>query len=305
MEMRELTSFFHVARLKSVSRAAEYLEIGQPTVSTHLRKIEEEYGVVLFDRIKRPIQLTSDGKTFYELAKPIVEDVAQGIENLKIQMDYPEHRGSFVLGAYQDLALHHLPPILKDFRARYPLVQIKLVASSYQTLIDMVESGELDLALCGKPELESPSLEFRNLFASDFVLVTPLDHDLLKVPEIRLKDIAGYPLILLGSTSYARRLLERLMRREGLQYNITLEMDIVEMAKRYVEIGMGITVSLEYDILAADREKLGIRSLKGIIPATQIGVVTLRGKFLSRSLRNFIDTVVAGIGHDSSLGPGA
>ena len=145
MEIRELTSFFHVARLKSVSRAAEYLEIGQPTVSTHLRKIEEEYGVVLFDRIKRPIQLTSDGKTFYELAKPIVEDVAQGIENLKIQMDYPEHRGSFVLGAYQDLALHHLPPILKDFRARYPLVQIKLVASSYQTLIDMVESGELDL----------------------------------------------------------------------------------------------------------------------------------------------------------------
>ena len=148
-------------------------------------------------------------------------------------------------------------------------------------------------------------MEFRNLFASDFVLVTPLDHDLLKVPEIRLKDIAGYPLILLGSTSYARRLLERLMRREGLQYNITLEMDIVEMAKRYVEIGMGITVSLEYDILAADREKLGIRSLKGIIPATQIGVVTLRGKFLSRSLRNFTDTVVAGIGHDSSLGPGA
>ena len=304
MEIRELASFYHVARLKSVSRAAEYLEIGQPTVSTHLRKIEKEYGIVLFDRIKRPIQLTSDGKTFYELARPIVEDVARGIENLKMEMDYPEHRGSFVLGAYQDLALHQLPPILKDFRARFPLVQIKLVASSYQTLMEMVEAGQLDLALCGKPEPESPSLEFRNLFASDFVLLTPLGHEILKLPEIRLKDIAACPLILLGSTSYARRLLERLMRRQGLQYSIALEMDITEMLKRYVEIGMGITVSLEYDVQPGDEEKLGIRSLKGIIPATQIGLVTLRGKFLSRSVRNFIDTVVAGMGHESNIGRG-
>ena len=59
MELREIISFYHVARLKSVSKAAKRLELGQPTVTTHLKKLEEEFELVLFDRIKRPIQLLS------------------------------------------------------------------------------------------------------------------------------------------------------------------------------------------------------------------------------------------------------
>ena len=67
MELRQLISFYHVARLRSVSKAARALEVGQPTVTTHLLKLEDEFGVTLFDRIKRPIQLTSEGVTLLEL----------------------------------------------------------------------------------------------------------------------------------------------------------------------------------------------------------------------------------------------
>ena len=121
MEIRELISFYHVARLRSVSRAAEHLEIGQPTVTTHLQKIEREFGVTLFDRIKRPIQLTSDGVVFYELAEPIVEGVTNGIEALKMQMGLPgapgvlRHRGLFGPGPCTTL-----PPLVKQFRDRVP-----------------------------------------------------------------------------------------------------------------------------------------------------------------------------------------
>ncbi len=296
MEIREIISFYHVARLRSVSKAAEYLEIGQPTVSTHLQKIEKEFGVTLFDRIKRPIQLTSDGVIFYDLAGPIVERIAEGVETIKMQMDYPEHRGSFVIGAYPDLVLHHLAPIVKEFRTNYPRVQIKLMARSYSTLINMVSAGEIDLALGNKPEPERPSLDYKHLFTSDFVLVTPLDHELLKLPEISLKHIAQWPLILLGPASHSRIVLEQALRRDGLPYNITLEMDIMEMAKRYVEIGMGIAVTLEYVIQPEDGENLGIRTLTGIFPPSQMGLITLKGKFLSRSVRNFIDALVAGLG---------
>ena len=68
MELRQLISFYHVARLRSVSKAARTLELGQPTVTTHLRKLEDEFDIVLFDRIKRPIQLTSEGSTLLELS---------------------------------------------------------------------------------------------------------------------------------------------------------------------------------------------------------------------------------------------
>ena len=295
MEIRELISFYHVARLHSVSRAAECLEIGQPTVSTHLQKIEREFGVMLFDRIKRPIQLTSDGIAFYELAKPIVEKLAEGVEVLKMQMDYPEHRGSFVIGAYPDLVLHHLPAIVKEFRSLYPRVQIRLVARAYSTLMDMVSAGDLDIGLGGRPEPGDPSLDFMHLFTSDFVLLTPLGHKILELPEISLEDIARWPLILLGPASHSRRTLEQALKREGVQYNIALEMDIVEMVKRYVEIDMGIAVTHDYAVQLEDRAKLGIRKLTGIFSPTEMGLITLKGKFLSKSTRNFIDAMVAGL----------
>ena len=95
MELRELVSFYHVARLRSVSRAARALELGQPTVTTHLRKLEAEFGITLFDRIKRPIQLTSEGITLLDLVTPVVT----AVDILKTQMDYSERLGSFVVKA--------------------------------------------------------------------------------------------------------------------------------------------------------------------------------------------------------------
>lgn len=299
MEIRELISFYHVARLRSVSRAAEHLEIGQPTVTTHLQKIEREFGVVLFDRIRRPIQLTSDGVVFYELVAPIVQGVTDGIEALKMQMDYPEHRGSFVIGAFPDLVLHHLPPLVKQFRDQYPRVQIKLVARSYSVLMEMVLAGELDIMLGSEPESQDGSLDFRYLFTSDFVLITPPGHELLTLREVTLRDIAAWPLILLQTGSQSRRILEQALRREGVPYSVTLEMDIMEMAKRYVEIGMGIALAHEYVVQPEDLAKLGIRRLTSILPSTRIGLVTLKGKFLSRSVQNFIDTLVKGLGEGS------
>ena len=101
MELRQLISFYHVARLRSVSKAARTLELGQPTVTTHLRKLEDEFDIVLFDRIKRPIQLTSEGSTLLELVTPVI----QAVDTLKTQMDYSERRGSFMVGAYPDLVI--------------------------------------------------------------------------------------------------------------------------------------------------------------------------------------------------------
>ena len=297
MEIRELISFYHVARLRSVSRAAEHLEIGQPTVTTHLQKIEKEFGVTLFDRIKRPIQLTSDGVVFYELVGPIVEGVTNGIEALKMQMDYPEHRGSFVIGAYSDLVLHHLPPLVKQFRDRYPQVQIKLVARSHSVLMEMLSAGDLDIMLGAEPE--EPSLEFSYLFTTEHVLVAPPDDDLLSQAEISLADIASRPLILLRPGSQSRRSLEQALRREGLSYNVALEMDVMEMAKRYVAIGMGIAVGHEYIVQPEDAGLVGIRSLSSILPSARIGLATLKGKFVSRSVRNFMDTLVVGLGEGS------
>ena len=75
MELRELRSFPTAARLRSITRAAEELGMGQPTVTTHIKKLEKEMNTTLFDRIKRPIQLTPAGSTLAELATPLVAGI--------------------------------------------------------------------------------------------------------------------------------------------------------------------------------------------------------------------------------------
>ena len=75
MEIRELRSFVAAARLRSVSRAAEALDLGQPAVSTHIKKLETELRTPLFDRVKRPILLTLAGERLAELAAPLIEGI--------------------------------------------------------------------------------------------------------------------------------------------------------------------------------------------------------------------------------------
>ena len=287
MELRELISFYHTARLRSVSKTARTLELGQPTVTTHLRKLEEELGITLFDRIKRPIQLTSEGVTLLELVTPVVE----AVDALKIQMDYVERRGSFVVGAYPDLVLHHLPKTVQAFNSQFPSVRLRLIARSYVPLIQLVKSGEVDLALCSPPPPDEPLLQFAELFRYHVVLLTPLNHPLLDQHVVDLKDIAAWPMILPGPGSLTRQKVEQALKSSGINFDVILAVDDSESIKRYVEIGMGVAVSTDFTLHPADHDRLGVVRLSHLFDTSEIGVCTLKGKFQGRAVRNFIDTI--------------
>jgi len=285
MELRELISFYHVARVRSVSKAARTLELGQPTVTTHLRKLEDEFGITLFDRIKRPIQLTSEGLTLLELVTPVVTSV----DALKTQMDYAERRGSFVVGAYPDLVTHHLPTGIQKFREDYPDVRIRLLARSYNPLIQLVRSGEIDLAFCSSPPSDDTTLEFRELFKYNTVLLTPPGHDLLQDRPITLEDIAESPLILTAPESQLRQRVESAFKARGLAPDVVLALDDTESMKRYVEIGMGIAIGSDFTLHSEDHNRFGVIRLDHIFPSSVIGVCTLKGKFAGQAVRNFIE----------------
>ena len=85
MDLQHVTSFYHTAKWGSVTKAASHLEWGQHTIYRHLRKLEVEFGIILFSRNKRPMNLTRDGATFLKLVTPIVESA----EALKTQVAHP------------------------------------------------------------------------------------------------------------------------------------------------------------------------------------------------------------------------
>jgi DNA-binding transcriptional LysR family regulator len=284
MELRELISFYHVARLRSVSKAARTLELGQPTVTTHLRKLEGEFAITLFDRIKRPIQLTSEGQTLLELVTPVVTS----IDALKTQMNYSERRGSFVVGAYPDLVTHHLPRGIQRFRDQFPEVRIRLLARPYTPLIQLVRSGEIDMAFCSPPPSDDSNLDFQELFSYNVVLMAPRGHRLLHRHPISLEDIVSSPLILPGQESLLRQRVDQALKNSGLSGDVVLALDDTESIKRYVEIGMGVAVGSDFTVHDEDHDRFGVVRLDHLFSGSIIGVCTLKGKFAGQAVRNFI-----------------
>ena len=271
------------ARLRSISRAAERLGIGQPTVTTHIKKLEGELNTVLFDRVKRPIQLTLAGRRLSELATPLVE----GIDGLADTTAEAEERGPVVLAATPDIIPHTLLRVVRVFLARHPHIHLTIKSATRVQVSQMISEGEADIGIIQHYDRDD-AFAFEGLFVYERVLITPLDHPLASQPVESLEQIAQYPLILMSEGTHTRDLLESELKRRGVNYEIVVDLDSMDMIKRYVALGMGVSVGPRLAIDPEDDAALGVVSLAHILPVEQGGIITLKGKRLSNPTRRFI-----------------
>jgi len=283
MELRELRSFHTAARLQSISKAAEQLGVGQPTVTTHVKKLEEELGMILFDRVKRPIRLTLAGAALAAAAAPLLE----GIDKLAAMTSKAEEEGPVVVASIYGMISHRLLRVVRAFLSSYPHVHLRIRSGTGEEVQKMVEEGEVDLGIVVGPH-KGRNTDFQGLFAYERVLITPLGHPLLQEPLTSLAQITKWPLILTRRGTHTREMLEEQFQHRGLSHDIVVELDSMDMIKRYVALGMGVSIGPRLAIEPEDMAELEVVSLTPLLPVEQAGIVTLRGKTLSTPARNFI-----------------
>ena len=286
MELRELRSFCSAARLSSISKAAEQLDLGQPTVTTHIKKLEEELGMVLFDRVKRPIQLTLAGDRLAELATPLVK----GIDALATQTALAEEHGPMTIASTPDIIPHTLLRVVRAYLIQYPHAHIRVRSGTRALVMQLVKQGEVDIGIVQHAE-RSDDLTFEGLFVYENVLIAPKDHPLLSEPLTSLEQLAPFPLIMMRGGTHTRSFLERELTRKGLAYEVLLELDSMDMIKKYVSLGMGISVGPRLAIESEDERELGVVSLANLLPVDQGGIVTLLGKTMSTPAQKFISVM--------------
>ena len=270
-------------RLRSITKAAEELSIGQPTATTHIKKLEQELGTLLFDRIKRPIQLTAAGTTLADLSKPLLD----GIDSLLDETGIAEQVSPVRVAATHDIIPHKLLQVVKIFLRIHPHGHLRILSGRRDEVLNMVEEGTVDIGLVPGPE-RGVDFEFQPLFAYERVLITPLNHPLLNSTITSLDEIASWPLIMMGRGTYTRLMLETEFRRRGLDYEIIVELDSMDMIKRYVALGMGISVGPRLAIDPTDHESFGVVGLAHMLPVEQAGIVNLRGKTMSTPTKAFV-----------------
>lgn len=247
-----LRLFDAVLRLGGFSAAARALGLTQSSVSQSIAALEADVGQPLFDRSSRKLSLTEAGQAL----KGQVAGVLDALEQTRAALQQLDQvlTGTLLLGATDTLATHVLPPVFAAFRKGHPGVELRLDNRPSPAIAEKVAARELDLGVVSLPlphgSTAVQALTQVPLVEQRDVVIVPRGHALAKRSKVRLLDLAKFPLVLLDRTTASRAWLERHFAVEKLTPRVAMEMSSLEVLKRLVELGFGISVVPELAVRA-------------------------------------------------------
>ena len=235
MDIRALKCFILTAELGSITRASTELGIVQSALSRKIQTIEDELGCTLFNRLPRGIQLTPAGRRFLERARRIVREVEFARNDLKDGA--AEVQGAVSLGLSPTLAPLLAPDCLAQLAADYPGIQLKIVEGFSTTLLDLLMTGRIELAVLTNPP-RTTMLQAQPAVSEEVLVVTPPGARGI-LPYFTLDELCNEPVVV---TSGLRTVIEDQLRRHGRALNVAAEVDSVEAIRRMVMRGQAVTL---------------------------------------------------------------
>ncbi|MFJ7356423.1 LysR substrate-binding domain-containing protein [Phyllobacterium sp. NPDC097923] len=234
MRYVQLRAFHHVAIYGGFSRAAEMLFLTQPAISDQVRKLEEEYDILLFNRNKKQVSLTEAGQRLLEITHRMFDTEQQALELLS------ESRAlrAGTLRIVADAA-HHLLHILGTFRERYPGIQVSVRAGNTETVISSLYSYEADIGVLG----EIPTgrdFEILKLNSTPIVAFVSTEHPLAAAKSLTLEELTHFPLVMRERGSKTRQKLQERAASMGFDLKPAIEAEGREAVREIVASGAGV-----------------------------------------------------------------
>lgn len=241
MEFKQLESFAAVVRLRSFTRAAEQLYISQPTISTHIRALEEELNMRLILRTTKSIEVTAEGQKLYEYAVNILQ-----LRDRMLQECSSEAKRIIHLGASTIPSAYILPEVLPKFGGRHSNTFFVIHQSDSKGVLDGLTDGIFDVGLIGM-DVEKESLTCEPFCEDRMVLITPVTEQFLKMQRKGVSAVellTSEPVILREKGSGSKKSVDKFLEEMGItdeQLNITARVNDPEAIKNLVAQGLGIS----------------------------------------------------------------
>ena len=294
MTITQLLYVLAVAEHKNFTKAAQNCHVTQPTLSMQVQKLEEELNVQIFDRTKKPIELTSVGQKIVSQAKNIVAE-ADRIADI-VDQEKGFIGGEFKLGIIPTVMPTLLPMFLKTYVKRYPKVKLKIEELTTDEIINRLEDGNLDGAIAASP-LNVDNIKERVLYYEPFVGYISPNHRLKIKTEIESSDLDINDILILEDGHCFRQGVLNLckIKKEQELDNFQLESGSIEMLVKLVNEGMGMTLLPYLNTLdLKDNEKENLRFFVNPSPAREVSLLYNKNE-LKIQIIDSIQQIISGI----------
>lgn len=273
MTITQLQYVLAIAEHKNFTKAAEHCFVTQPTLSTQVQKLEDQLDVLIFDRSKKPIELTEVGKKIVTQARNIVNE-ADRIQDI-VDQQKGFIGGEFKLGIIPTIMPTLLPMFLKNFIKKYPKVKLKIEELTTEEIISRVNDGHLDAGIAATP-LEVDTIKERVLYYEPFVAYIPQNHRLKNKKVIETSDLDLDDMLLLEDGHCFRDGVINICKvfKDHLDDTFQLESGSIETLIKLSNEGLGMTL-LPYLHTLDMKEKLGdnLRHFRDPSPAREVSII--------------------------------
>ena len=294
MTLTQLEYILAVNKFRHFGKAARSCFVTQPTLSMQLQKLEDELGVVIFDRSKSPILATSEGERIIDQARVIIREEKRLLD--LVQQSKDELAGEFRLAVIPTLSTYILPLFLQDFIEKHPKLDLIIEEAKTEEIVVMLGEDEMDAGLLVTP-LNDDTLIERVLFYEPFYLFVAPEHPLARRKKIREDDLDLKEIWLLNKGNCFRdqvlNICSESKGQEEVGGNIRFESGNLETLKNMVLTSSGYTVlpHLAVSQLSAQRRKL-IREFHPPVPTREVSLVYSRSVLKERVIDAVEETIL-------------
>jgi LysR family transcriptional regulator, hydrogen peroxide-inducible genes activator len=240
VNLRDLEYLVAVAEHRHFGRAAEACFVSQPTLSTQIKKLEQELGVELIERTSRHVLLTAAGERVVERARAVTREIREIRDIARLARD-PES-GSVRLGLFPTLAPYLLPHVVPNVHARFPHLELLLVEEKTEVVLQRLRDGQLDVGVLALP-VRDELLHQELLFREDFLLAVPTDHPLAgHEGPVDPTVLATLDVLLLEEGHCLRDQALAVCRLAGASERTGFRATSLETLRQMVAAGVGVTL---------------------------------------------------------------
>ncbi|HEV3201162.1 MAG TPA: LysR family transcriptional regulator [Bryobacteraceae bacterium] len=282
----EFRLFKEIAATRSMSKGAAHCGVSQSAASQHVQEVERRLTVPLFDRSKRPLELTAAGKLYAEFCRDVLrreEEFGLVLEALKREVE-----GTVRVASIYSIGLSEMSRLQEEFSTRYPTSNLHVEFMRPDKIYEAVRDDIADLGLVSYPEAsrEIAAIHWRD---EEMQVAVPPSHRLAGRAEVLPADLNGENFIGFDEDLSIRRELDRFLRAHGIAVNLVMHFDNIQTIKEAVALGSGISI-LPARTMQAEIEQGRLVAVRLDAPelVRPVGIVHRKRKKLNRAAQAFL-----------------